>query len=109
MARGVARSDGRTGIGRASCRSGGGVDSRAPGRPVGVSRSVFAERFTEMVGQPPMQYLALWRMQLAARLLTEGGQVAATLRPSATNRKQRSVGPSRSSLAKLRRHGGVKL
>ena len=46
-------------------------------RLVGVSRSVFAERFTEIVGQPPMQYLALWRMQLAARLLTEGGQVAA--------------------------------
>ena len=30
-----------------------------------------------MVGQPPMQYLALWRMQLASRLLIEGGQVAA--------------------------------
>jgi AraC-like DNA-binding protein len=44
---------------------------------VGVSRSVFAERFTEMVGQPPMQYLALWRMQLASRLLIEGRQVAA--------------------------------
>ena len=44
---------------------------------VGQSRSVFAERFTEMVGQPPMQYLALWRMQLASRLLVEGGQVAA--------------------------------
>jgi len=29
-----------------------------------------------MVGQPPMQYLALWRMQLASRLLAEGGQVA---------------------------------
>jgi AraC-like DNA-binding protein len=42
----------------------------------GVSRSVLAERFTEMVGQPPMQYLALWRMQLASRLLLEGGQVA---------------------------------
>jgi AraC-like DNA-binding protein len=46
-------------------------------RLVGMSRSVFAERFTEMVGQPPMQYLALWRMQLASRLLVEGGQVAA--------------------------------
>ncbi len=45
-------------------------------RAVGVSRSVLAERFTEMVGQPPMQYLALWRMQLASRLLAEGGQVA---------------------------------
>ena len=27
--------------------------------------------------QPPMQYLALWRMQLASRLLLEGGHVAA--------------------------------
>ena len=46
-------------------------------RGVGLSRSVLAERFTDMVGQPPMQYLALWRMQLASRLLVEGGQVAA--------------------------------
>ena len=45
-------------------------------RLVGLSRSVFAERFTEMVGQPPMQYLALWRMQLASRLLIDGKQVA---------------------------------
>jgi AraC-like DNA-binding protein len=46
-------------------------------RAVGLSRSVLAERFTAMVGHPPMQYLALWRMQLASRLLIEGGQVAA--------------------------------
>jgi AraC-like DNA-binding protein len=46
-------------------------------RLVGASRSAFAERFTEMVGQPPMQYLALWRMQLASRLLAEGRPVAA--------------------------------
>ena len=45
-------------------------------RAVGVSRSVFADRFTAMVGQPPMQYLALWRMQLASRLLLDGGHVA---------------------------------
>ena len=43
---------------------------------MGVSRSVLAERFTELVGQPPMQYLALWRMQLASRLLLEGRPVA---------------------------------
>jgi AraC-like DNA-binding protein len=49
----------------------------ALGRLVGLSRSVLAERFTEMVGQPPMQYLAMWRMQLASRLLTDGGHVAA--------------------------------
>ena len=47
-------------------------------RGVGVSRSVLADRFTGMVGQPPMQYLALWRMQLASRLLLEGESVAAT-------------------------------
>lgn len=36
---------------------------------VGVSRSTLAERFTHFVGQPPMQYLTHWRMQVAARLL----------------------------------------
>jgi AraC-like DNA-binding protein len=45
-------------------------------RAAGVSRSVFAERFTALVGQPPMQYLALWRMQVASRLLSDGGHVA---------------------------------
>jgi AraC-like DNA-binding protein len=39
---------------------------------VGMSRSVFAERFSSLVGQPPMQYLALWRMHLAAQYLREG-------------------------------------
>src|SRR5262249_45096378 len=36
---------------------------------VGASRSTLAERFTDLVGQPPMQYLTHWRMQIAARLL----------------------------------------
>jgi AraC-like DNA-binding protein len=35
----------------------------------GLSRSTLAERFTERVGIPPMQYLAQWRIQLAASLL----------------------------------------
>jgi AraC-like DNA-binding protein len=44
---------------------------------VGMSRSVFAERFTSLVGHPPMHYLALWRMHLAAQQLREGhGSVA---------------------------------
>jgi AraC-like DNA-binding protein len=38
-------------------------------KDVGVSRSVLAERFTQFVGTPPMQYLAKWRMQIAAELL----------------------------------------
>jgi AraC-like DNA-binding protein len=48
----------------------------ALGRDVGVSRSVLAERFTELVGQPPIHYLACWRMQLASGLIAEGGHVA---------------------------------
>lgn len=38
----------------------------------GLSRSALADRFTEFVGLPPMQYLAKWRMQIAAGLLTQG-------------------------------------
>jgi AraC-like DNA-binding protein len=45
-------------------------------RTVGVSRSVLADRFSDVVGQPPMHYLTLWRMQVASRLLLEGGAVA---------------------------------
>jgi AraC-like DNA-binding protein len=37
----------------------------------GASRSRLADRFVALVGQPPMQYLAGWRMQLATRLLAE--------------------------------------
>jgi AraC-like DNA-binding protein len=40
-------------------------------RETGVSRSTLAERFAELVGQPPMRYLTRWRMQLACRLLCD--------------------------------------
>jgi AraC-like DNA-binding protein len=43
---------------------------------VGLSRSVFAERFNALVGEPPMHYLATWRMHLAAQRLREGANVA---------------------------------
>jgi AraC-like DNA-binding protein len=39
-------------------------------KEVGLSRSMLAERFHSYVGTPPMQYLARWRMQLAASLLS---------------------------------------
>ena len=45
-------------------------------RAVGVSRSVLADRFTAIVAEPPMQYLALWRMQLASQRLIAGDPVA---------------------------------
>jgi AraC-like DNA-binding protein len=41
-------------------------------RKVGLSRSALAQRFTELLGQPPMQYLARWRMQIAAHELLIG-------------------------------------
>jgi AraC-like DNA-binding protein len=39
---------------------------------VGLSRSALHERFVSLVGQPPVQYLTNWRMQLASRKLLEG-------------------------------------
>ena len=48
-------------------------------REVGMSRSAFAERFSSVVDQPPMQYLALWRMHLAAQRLREGNDSIAQI------------------------------
>jgi AraC-like DNA-binding protein len=41
-------------------------------REVAVSRSVLAQRFSELVGETPMRYLATWRMQLAKQMMREG-------------------------------------
>jgi AraC-like DNA-binding protein len=41
----------------------------ALGRAVGLSRSSLAERFTALIGQPPMQYVTQWRLTLAAHRL----------------------------------------
>jgi AraC-like DNA-binding protein len=58
---------------------------REPARPwtvaslaheLAMSRSAFAARFTELVGEPVMQYITRWRMQLAlSSLRDEGGTV----------------------------------
>lgn len=42
-------------------------------REVGLSRSVFADRFTHFVQESPMHYLTRWRMQLATHLLDRQG------------------------------------
>jgi AraC-like DNA-binding protein len=61
---------------------------RSPARPwtveglarsVGLSRSSLAERFTELIGQPPMQYLMQWRLTLAAHLLQSTSKAAAVV------------------------------
>jgi AraC-like DNA-binding protein len=49
---------------------------------VALSRSAFSFRFTHLVGQPPMQYLTHWRMQMATHLLkneVEIGKIAPQL------------------------------
>jgi len=40
-------------------------------REAASSRSSVAKQFALLVGQPPMQYLTQWRMQVAANLLTQ--------------------------------------
>ncbi len=49
------------------------------GRRVGLSRSALHERFNAMIGQPPMQYLANWRMQVAAGLLRGSSSTIASI------------------------------
>jgi AraC-like DNA-binding protein len=48
-------------------------------RKVGLSRSALAQRFTDLLGQPPMQYLARWRMQIAAQELLIGSKSLAAV------------------------------
>jgi len=43
-------------------------------REAAVSRSVLAQRFTDLVGEAPMRYLANWRMQLAKQMMREGAR-----------------------------------
>lgn len=45
--------------------------AEALAREVHMSRSAFADRFTSVVGQPPMRYLTRWRMQVACQKLLE--------------------------------------
>jgi len=40
---------------------------------VAMSRSAFAARFTELVGEPAMAYVARWRMHLAVDALRHQG------------------------------------
>jgi AraC-like DNA-binding protein len=61
---------------------------REPGRPwtvamladqIPMSRSAFAARFTELVGEPAMSYVTRWRMHLAAAALRDEGATVAEL------------------------------
>jgi len=93
-------------------------------RRVGLSRTRFAERFNHFLGEPPMAYLARWRVKLGAELLqsTEESvaEVAANVGygseaafnrafkrelncPPAQFRRKRSAAPSAEGVLKKRR------
>jgi AraC-like DNA-binding protein len=49
------------------------VDGGPLTRELAMSRSAFAARFTELVGEPVMQYVVRWRMRLALSSLRDEG------------------------------------
>jgi AraC-like DNA-binding protein len=49
------------------------------GRRIGLSRSALHDRFVQLIGLPPMQYLAQWRMQAAAHKLLDTRATVATI------------------------------
>ncbi|MEX3935279.1 AraC family transcriptional regulator [Paraburkholderia phymatum] len=48
-------------------------------RRVGLSRSAFSHRFSELLGQPPMQYLARWRLIVATQELAYSSKAIAAI------------------------------
>ena len=40
-------------------------------KEVALSRSAFMERFTQLIGMPPIRYLTVWRLEIAKRHLRE--------------------------------------
>lgn len=47
---------------------------------VGMSRSGFAARFRQLVGDGPIEYLTRWRMLLAGRSVSRGEPIGAIAR-----------------------------
>lgn len=48
------------------------------GQAVGMSRSAFANRFSELLGEPMLPYLTRWRMRLAAMRMLQGEKLTLT-------------------------------
>jgi AraC-like DNA-binding protein len=48
-------------------------------KEVSMSRSAFVDRFTMLVGMPPIRYLTVWRLQAAKRILRETSKTIAQL------------------------------
>jgi transcriptional regulator GlxA family with amidase domain len=56
-----------------------GWTSEGLAHAVNLSRSIFADRFTRLIGVPPMRYLLNWRMQVAMQRLRETRQPVAQI------------------------------
>ena len=48
-------------------------------REAGVSRTVLADRFSRLLGEPPMRYCSRWRLKVAAGMLRQEGRSAAEI------------------------------
>jgi DNA-binding transcriptional LysR family regulator/AraC-like DNA-binding protein len=55
------------------------LDLETVAREAGVSRTVLRDRFVQLLGDPPMRYLARWRMRTAANMLREGRENTANI------------------------------
>lgn len=55
---------------------------RELGQSAGMSRSTFALRFRQVVGETPMEYLSRWRMLLACDRLENGGHSISRIAPA---------------------------
>ena len=53
--------------------------AEALAKEVALSRSAFVERFTSLVGVPPIRYLTVWRLQIAKLNLRETRETIAQL------------------------------
>jgi len=53
-----------------------------------MSRSAFAARFTDLVGEPVMRYVTRWRMHLALSALQEEGATVAMLADRLASRSE---------------------
>ena len=84
------------------------------GRQAAMSRTAFAERFREVVGETPLQYLTSWRMQNAKRLLAESrmtlariaGRVGYESAASFSRAFKRTVGETPGGYRRLAQQGG---
>ncbi|HLV67563.1 MAG TPA: AraC family transcriptional regulator [Polyangiaceae bacterium] len=82
---------------------------------VAMSRSAFAARFTKLVGEPPLHYVARLRMQKAAALLREGNATIAEIAESVgydseaafSKAFKRALGSAPGAYRRKRRHSGL--